>query len=111
MSQSIKHEGKPIMDLSIVGTILGLVVSNGSDIEKIEQATGGLSGLVAVGQQLENLWKLYQSGGVDAVLQKGGADVEAILSKIGIPNIAAVMPPAGNLLSAYQAKQPRGSGS
>lgn len=93
------------MDLSIVGTILGLMVSNGADINKIEQATGGLSGMVAIGTQLQALWGLYQSGGVSAVLEKGGADVEAILQKIGISNIAAVMPPAGNLLTAYQKGQ------
>ena len=93
------------MDLSIVSTILGLMVSNGVDINKIEDATGGLSGLVAIGTQLQALWALYQSGGVSAVLEKGGADVEAIMQKIGIENIGKVMPPAGNLLKAYQAAQ------
>lgn len=90
------------MDLSIIGTILGLMVTRGNDINKIEQSLGGIPGLVAVGGELQTLWQLYRSGGINAVLEKGGPDVQAIIEKIGPANIAAVMPPAGNLLAAWQ---------
>lgn len=93
------------MDLSLIGAGIRLLVTNGADINVIEQATGGLSGAVALGAHINNLWKLYESGGLDAVLQKGGQDVQAIIEKIGPANIAAVMPAAGNLLAAYQASQ------
>ena len=89
------------MNPQLVFQILG---KNGVDLLAIEQKVGGLGGILKLLPHIEALYGLFAAGGIGAVLEKGGPEIQAVINGIGVDNIAAVLPYAANILKTVQGK-------
>ena len=86
--------------------IFQIFAHNASDLLAIEEKIGGLPNILKLAPHLETIYKVFEAGGVDQVLEVCGPDVQVIISTIGIENLAAVMPHAAAILKTVQGVKP-----
>ncbi len=84
--------------------IFEILAKNRDDLLAIEQAVGGLSGILKLEPQAYAIYEAYEAGGADQVLRTCGPHVQVVVETIGPANIAAVMPRVANILKTLQAK-------